>query len=522
VRAFWLIVLVPLATAGYLAVRVSAGDGALQERELQGLLDGRLADVSSRTSQAMAAIERQLAEQLADAPTAPAELRALRVPLAHQVFRIDGNGKRLYPRDDGDATPNEREFLARTESIWAGRAILDDRGGRDADPPSTPRRHYHRQHDNLFALSRHQSQGWLSWYWAEGVHLLFWRRTPDGGVIGAELERIAVLARIVGALPTTELADGRMELADSRGQTVHQWGPMLGTLDAPDAVANLAPPLDSWQLRYYISTAQRDALTSGSGAGLLLGIGALALALLGLAIYVHRELSRRLRDAANRVGFVTRVSHELRTPLTNVRIYAELIADNSEDDDQLRRARVIVAETQRLGRLIENVLAFARHQRGKLAAGGDRIDVDDAVREAVAKFEPALEARAIAIHLDLAHPPCVRAGADAVDQIVVNLLSNVEKYAASGGEVCVSTRQTNGHVVVSVADRGPGVATRERDKIFEPFHRASDSLTGASGTGIGLSIARELARAAGGDLALADSERGARFELTLPVAGDEP
>ena len=72
----------------------------------------------------------------------------------------------------------------------------------------------------------------------------------------------------------------------------------------------------------------------------------------------------------------------------------------------------------------------------------------------------------------------------------------------------------------SVADRGPGVAVRDREAIFEPFHRAGDSLTGASGTGIGLAIARELARAAGGDLALADATDGACFELSLPAAGE--
>ena len=523
-RAFWLIVLVTLATASYLAVRVSAEDAALQEHELQGLLDGRLDDLRTRTSQAVATLERELAEQLADAPATRDELRAFRVPLARQVFRLDRDGVRLYPRDDADASAGEREFLVRTESIWSGRAILDDPGDGDSDaaPRAAPRRHGRRQHDNLLAVSRRQSHGWLRWYWAEGLHLVFWRRAHDGGVAGAELERIAVLARIVGALPTTELADGRMELADSRGETVHQWGPMLGTTGAPDAVASLEPPLDSWQLRYYISPAQREALTRGVGAGLFLGVGALALALLGLAIYVHREYARRLRDAANRVGFVTRVSHELRTPLLNIGLYGELLEEHAEDDDQLRRARVIVAETQRLGRLIDNVLAFTRHQRGTLVAAADRIDIEAAVREAVAKFEPALEARSIAVHLDLALTPSVRAGVDAVDQIVANLLSNVEKYAAAGGEVSVSTRRVDRHVVVTVADRGPGVPSGERDRIFEPFHRANESLTGASGTGLGLSIARELARSAGGELALADSERGACFELFLPVAGDEP
>jgi signal transduction histidine kinase len=322
-----------------------------------------------------------------------------------------------------------------------------------------------------------------------------------------------------------------MELADSRGQTVHQWGPMVpaegGPPGGPDASVALDPPLDAWQLRYFISPAQRAALSGGASTGLFLGLGAIALALLGLAIYIYREYTRRLRDAARRVGFVTRVSHELRTPLTNIRMYAELLEDSVEDDDEARRARVIVAESQRLGRLIENVLAFARHQKGVLAVRPGRVDVDLAVRAAVATFEPALGARGIEVKLELGDPPPARASADAVDQIVANLLSNVERYAAAGGEVIVSTRAADGRVVVSVADRGPGVPPRERDAIFEPFHRAGDSLTAASGTGIGLAIARELARAAGGDLVLAEAERGARFELTLPALpmptpGDPP
>jgi signal transduction histidine kinase len=333
---------------------------------------------------------------------------------------------------------------------------------------------------------------------------------------------------VVGALPTGALEEGRMELADSRGQTVHQWGPMLPedgaprAPEAPDASVALERPLDAWQLRYFISPSQRAALSGGAGTGLFLGLGAIGLALIVLSVYIYREYTRRLRDAARRVGFVTRVSHELRTPLTNIRMYAELLEDSAEDDDAARRAKVIVAESQRLGRLIENVLAFARHQKGVLAVKPGRVDVDAVVREVVATFEPALGARGIEVRFELGAPPPVRASADAVDQIVANLLSNVEKYAAAGGEVRVGTRADGGHVVVSVADRGPGIPARERDKIFEPFHRAGDSLTGASGTGIGLAIARELARAAGGELALAEAEHGACFELTLPVAGDPP
>ena len=526
-RAFWLLVLAPLAIAGYLALRVSTDGDELRRHEVQNLLDGRLADVRTRASAATAAIERELVDRLATAPIDAEELRRLgrSIPLATQIFREAKDGRLVFPVAD-NAGPAEREFLARTQPIWTGRAILP--GATPTPAHHVPRHGAAGWGDSLVDVAGTTDHGWLTWYWAEGVHLLFWRRAADGGVIGVELERIGVLACIVGALPTTALEDGRMELADSRGDTVHQWGPMIPAEGAPkvapDARVALATPLESWQLRYFISPTQRAALLASHHPGLWIGLGVLGVALVALAWFVYRAYAKRLRDAADRVSFVTRVSHELRTPLTNIRMYAELAEQGTDDDDQLRRLRVVVGETERLGRLIDNVLAFARHQRGTLAVPAARVDVDDAVREAVAKFEPALASKAIAVELLLANPPAARADTDTVDQIVTNLLSNVEKYAA-GGRVTITTRGEADRVVIGIADRGPGIAPTERAKIFEPFHRTHTSITGVSGTGIGLAIARELARAAGGDLTLADATDGARFELSLPVAatrGDPP
>jgi len=353
-RAFWLLVLVPLAVAGYLAVRVSSEGRELRRHELQGLLDGRLADVKTRASQAFAALERQLAEQLAEAPARPDDLRALerRIPLARQVFRLDARGRLTFPASGGDASRGELEFLERTASIWTGRAILQGDGA-DREPPAG-RRGAPGIGDSLVDLAAQQPHGWLAWYWAEGLHLLFWRRAGDGGVIGAEVERVGVLARIVGALPTGALEDGRMELADSRGQTVHQWGPMLpaegAPAAAPDAVAALERPLDAWQLRYFLSPPARAALSGGESTGLFLGLGAIGLALLGLAVYVYREYTRRLRDAARRVGFVTRVSHELRTPLTNIIGLIEAMQDGVRKPDAATLAslrRVVTSSARR-------------------------------------------------------------------------------------------------------------------------------------------------------------------------------
>ncbi|MCW5805798.1 MAG: HAMP domain-containing histidine kinase [Deltaproteobacteria bacterium] len=536
-RAFWLLVLVPLAVAGWLAVRVSSDGAELRRHEIQQLLDGRLADVRTRTGQALATLERQLGEALANAPATPEELRALgrRIPLARQVFRLDARGHLVFPGPDPGRA--EREFLERTASIWTGRAILAAPvgPGEVAQPRAAGALGVG---DSLVDLARRRPHGWLTWYWAEGLHLLYWQRA-NNDVIGVEVERIGVMSRIVGALPTASLVDGRMELADSRGEVVHQWGDMGVQDERPDASVALEAPLDAWHLRYYLAPSQRAALEGGGDTGLYLGLAAIGLATLVLAAFIYREYTRRLRDAAQRVGFTTRVSHELRTPLTNIRMYAELLEQDLEDargegpeesavedgrsiDDQQRRVRVIVGEAQRLGRLIDNVLAYARHQRGTLVEPAATSAVDEVVRDAVAKFEPVLGARGIEVRFELRAPPPVRAGSDTVDQIVVNLLSNVEKYAASGGEVVVSTRADGERVIVGVADRGPGVPAGERAAIFEPFHRAADSLTGASGTGIGLAISRELARAAGGDLALVDSERGAAFELTLPSATASP
>ena len=110
----------------------------------------------------------------------------------------------------------------------------------------------------------------------------------------------------------------------------------------------------------------------------------------------------------------------------------------------------------------------------------------------------------------------VQLDSDALEQILGNLLSNVEKYAAAGKRVDISTAVEGQNTIITVADRGSGISRSFRKKIFEPFYRLSNSLTeGVSGAGIGLGISRELARAHGGDLTLEKSDSGARFKIVL-------
>jgi signal transduction histidine kinase len=259
-----------------------------------------------------------------------------------------------------------------------------------------------------------------------------------------------------------------------------------------------------------------------AAAGII--VGTVSLTGIGLAIYTHREMSRRVRDASQRVSFVTQVSHELKTPLTNIRMYAELLEDrlDEEDGDNARRAGVIVSESQRLTRLINNILTFARVRRGDIETRPARIDANRVVGDILEQFGPALAARDIAVTTDLSATSMVRADEDALDQVLANLVSNVEKYAASGGSLRIETRDSGEQVHIRVVDRGPGIPRGHRDAVFKPFYRVSDRLAdGVTGTGIGLSIARELVRSMGGELRLLDAEVGASFEISLAAAAKE-
>jgi len=112
---------------------------------------------------------------------------------------------------------------------------------------------------------------------------------------------------------------------------------------------------------------------------------------------------------------------------------------------------------------------------------------------------------------------------DALTQIIENLLSNVEKYAATGGVVTITTRQAGGCTTLAVADRGPGIPAKARERVFEPFERLGDQVTeAAQGTGIGLAVVRELARLHGGQALVRDAAVGATFEVTLHTPPTPP
>jgi signal transduction histidine kinase len=161
------------------------------------------------------------------------------------------------------------------------------------------------------------------------------------------------------------------------------------------------------------------------------------------------------------------------------------------------------------------VLTFSRHEEGKLRAEPHACVPASVISAVIEQFAPSFQRRALSIRcFGDADTPCLL-DADALAQILANLLSNVEKYVP-GGVVEIGSTLANDVLKVTVADEGPGISARDAERIFRPFERLDSRVNeGASGTGLGLAIARDLATSMGGTLRLLPSARGASFELRV-------
>jgi len=505
-----LLVLVPLGALTWLGVRLAQDERDRLRDGLLSLESDRLADSAGRVAGFLERRRSELEALTRFESEAPAALREVvrRAPHVRQLFALSADGELAYPSEAAARTPAERDFVLRTQKLRAGGDLFvrpdEDRAGG-------------------------ARSGWYTWYWENGLHVLYWRRAADGRVVGAELDRVRLLADLVGELPNgPQGGQGRTALVDARGAPIYQWGPHEpGPGDRPRLERALDPPLAAWRLlRYLPASATEPDLGGGTRLALVAGLSALGLALLGLGLFVVRESARELAAAARRVSFVNQVSHELKTPLTNIRMYAELLERrlDPEDERASRHVGIIVAESRRLSRLIGNVLTFSRQQRDALVLHTAPGCLDQVAAEVLDGFGPSLEQRGVRVAFAPGAPDRVRLDSDVVAQILANLVSNVEKYAAGGGRLEVETTQRDDAATVTVRDEGPGIPPADAPRVFRPFVRLHDALTeGVAGTGLGLALARDLARLHGGDLIYVPSETGACFQLTLhtPVVDDE-
>ena len=250
----------------------------------------------------------------------------------------------------------------------------------------------------------------------------------------------------------------------------------------------------------------------------LIGLLAVTVGLVAAAIV----LLRRERALARlRSDFVSRVSHELRTPLTQIRMFAETLRlDRVRDLGERRRAlEIIDRESRRLSALVENVLRFSRADRGTAQITPRRLRLAPLLRELVEDFRPLL-AKGSAVVVDVPEDLEVRADEDALHQALLNLLDNAAKYGPPAQEIRVGAVARDGAVRLWVDDEGQGIPIAERQSVWEPFRRATDGTRAAAGTGIGLSVVREIVQLHDGECWVEESARGgARVVIEISGAG---
>jgi signal transduction histidine kinase len=248
----------------------------------------------------------------------------------------------------------------------------------------------------------------------------------------------------------------------------------------------------------------------------LYGLIALAASLAGVAVWQGR---REIKLARMRGDFVSGVSHELRTPLAQIRMFAEtLVLGRVRSEAESRRSlEIILRESQRLSHLVDNVLCFSRTERGMVALHKQPVVIRKVFDELVESVEPFARARRTAIRVGVPADMTSMVDPTAVRQMLLNLVDNALKYGPEGQTIQVTASRDHGHVRFAVEDEGPGIPDAIADRIWDPFWRAPGSAQG--GSGIGLSIVRDLARAHDGRaFTERAAARGARFVIEIPAA----
>jgi two-component system phosphate regulon sensor histidine kinase PhoR len=328
--------------------------------------------------------------------------------------------------------------------------------------------------------------------------------------------------RIVHDLFPTLYSDtdnqSRVNVVDGHGRIVY--GPPLSK-GGLTLGRQFETTLYKWRLNVAMASAEELAaavqrrrvwemvLVGLSGAVVIAG-----LIVIMLAAARERKLSNLKSD------FVANVSHELKTPLSLVRMFGELLQSGRVESDAKRKQylQIIVSESERLGSLIENVLDFAKVERGKAAYEFALANVGDVVARAVEACRLRADRQNVVLDLALA-PALPNANIDerAIEIAVINLVDNALKYAPGGERIVISVQPLDRFVEIAVSDEGPGIPVEDRKRVFERFERGKGPAQArVRGSGIGLALVKHIAEAHGGSATVAVAlPQGSRFSITL-------
>lgn len=430
-------------------------------------------------------------------------------PLVRNVFRISESGIRQLPPLGMHTDEETARFLQRYASLFDGRVPwfkpAPDTG--DTAPDSSYSRLKKSPALPEFMRKR--------WHWEDRESLLLYVRSPSGEVLGVEMESDALYARLDVFLRALARPGERLLLLDSSQRV------LTASAETPansEALLHALPsdfPAAALALYPATTLSNRALYTLALGMGLLL-----LLFVVGGTLGLGSSLQRSRRDALRKTTFVSNVSHEFKTPLTTLRLYSELLLEGRVEDEtkRIRYLQVMRDESDRLARLVHNVLDFSRLELHRTRLQSETFDLCARLHPVCDILAERLQNAGMTLApIDI--PIRVTADPDACGQIVLNLCDNAIKYAAGGKRLHIHAKRRGPLWEIRFQDAGPGIPRKHRKRLFEAFHSVDERLTrAAGGTGLGLHISRRLAREMGGDLRLEDAASGCCFLWTLPSA----
>lgn len=542
----WLLLLIPTLMLGVGALYLLKGEDARLASSARATASDRIAAIAGNLDLAIAEVKDALIETLRSLPHNGFMQQSDLLedwkhsnPLVRNVFIWEqGRGLR-YPDPEMPSSDEEADFVRRYLSLFANQAVWQEP---PADHPAAAsaeqvssillERKELRQlakqapiaADSAAAPAKMMigASGWRPWFADNRLHLLGWYEWDGKSQrIGVEVEMMALLSRLLGNFPANPPYGETYALIDGNGAIFHQVGPLEISAESRSLAIAAIAGLPHWQIAAYPNA---DGGVSGGSflliSSLLVGTFVVAI-LLGGSLLLW-QAHRNQVDAKQKTSFVSNVSHELKTPLTTIRMYAEMLGEKRIDDadKQQNYLQTIIRESQRLTRLVNNVLDFSRLEQGCKEFSKEEIDLAALLHQLLDSQLLRIEDSGMQLirQIDVVSAP-IESDRDALEQIVLNLIDNAIKYAADGKCLAVELQQLKGQWIVRIKDNGPGIPTNHQQQIFAKFHRVDASLTARQqGSGLGLSIARQLAEGLGGALTFCPNDGGGScFELTLPM-----
>uniref|UniRef100_A0A7V2ZLH5 histidine kinase n=1 Tax=Ignavibacterium album TaxID=591197 RepID=A0A7V2ZLH5_9BACT len=251
-------------------------------------------------------------------------------------------------------------------------------------------------------------------------------------------------------------------------------------------------------------------------------IGILMLVLIAAVIFVYNAVKKELELAQLKADFVSNVSHELRTPLALISMFAETLElDRVKNDEKKKEYYTIISqEANRLGRIVNSILNFAKMEAGKRKFNFETTDLNDVIDNIYQTYNYHLHNKGFRFEKQLSENlPEVKIDSEAISEAVINLIDNAVKYSSDKKEIILRTGISDNKVYVEVSDKGIGIAQEEQKKIFDKFYRVSSGLVhNVKGTGIGLSIVKQIVDAHKGIIELKSNlGEGSTFTIFIPL-----